>query len=189
MNYIKYIFNKLFRLIYLFFLRIDILFLKKNNETIVYDIDNTLANTWPTIQTKTKASFSNERNRLSSLKLVPHAKDLVNYSKSNFGQIIFLTARNPKYYFITKKWLKKKFGDMKFKLILVPNVNLKINYWNKLHKLSNRLVVLDDLSYNHENNLIKFYNNEINFLKSKKNIEYFDYDHIKKGLDYIKRKL
>ena len=65
---------------------------------------------------------------------------------------------------------------------------MKIGYWKKLSK-QNKLVVIDDLSYNHENNNIKFYKPEIDYLSNNNNIKYFGYHDVLTGLNKISNKL
>jgi hypothetical protein len=65
---------------------------------------------------------------------------------------------------------------------------MKIGYWKKLSK-NNSLVVIDDLSYNHESNSIKFYKEEIYYLCNNTNIKYFGYHDVLNGLDKIGKKL
>ncbi|AOR26756.1 hypothetical protein FORMA_16060 [Formosa sp. Hel3_A1_48] len=189
MNWLKHKLRKLLIICYNFLLIIDVQFIKKNKSTIVLDIDNTLADTWPTLKNENINNFSNEKHRISSLNLINGAFDLVKYSSKKFDQIIFLSARNPAHYFITKKWIDSNFKKISYKLRLVPNVNLKQIYWEKIIKISNETVIIDDLSYNHENNDTKFYNNEINYLQSNSSIKYFGYADICDGLSNIQNKI
>ena len=186
LNFLKRIIKRVLLILYQLFLQFDPYFFQKNKKTIIFDIDNTLANTWPTL---VKSAFKNEKERLLSLELIEGAKELVEFSIKNYDQILFLSARNPIHYITTKKWIINNFGDFSFKLRLVPNASLKIIYWGYLSKISKKIVVLDDLSYNHENDNIKYYKNEIMYLDLNERIEYYNFTEIKKGLSSIKKKI
>ena len=126
----------------------------------------------------------NQYDFYRSLPLIKNAKDLVEESQLKGYFIFFLSARDPRYWISTKFWLNDKFNITTFSLRLVPIVKMKIGYWKKLSK-HNKLVVIDDLSYNHENDNIKFYQSEIDYLINNNNIEYFGYHEIVTGLNKI----
>ena len=189
MNYLKTVIKRLIKYCFNIVVLIDLRLLRKNKNTIVFDIDNTLADTWQSLKPENIINFRNEKERMLSLSLINGANDLVTYSSTKFDQIIFLSARNPLLYFATKKWIDINFGLDDYKLRLVPNVNMKQNYWKKIIQISSETVIIDDLSFNHENNKVKFYNNEIKFLTSFSSIKYFGYNDIKDGLSNIQNKL
>ncbi|KAB1153279.1 hypothetical protein F7018_17310 [Tenacibaculum aiptasiae] len=189
MSFLKKILKLFLKEVYILYLRVDVLFLKRNKKTLVFDIDNTLANTWPTLKPEERSKYKNEADRLSSLELLPNAKELVKLVNQKFDQILFLSARDPRCFSITDQWIKSNFKLTNYKLVLVPKASLKIIYWNRLAKISKETVVLDDLSYNHENEEVKFYADEIEMLKKHNSIKYFDFKNINEGLSTIIEKL
>lgn len=189
MKFLKFLIKSLIKEIYSILLRIKVLFLNKTDKTIIFDIDNTLANSWPTLTDEIKANYANEIDRLSNLPLLEGAKELVEYALDNFDRVLFLSARDPRHYNVTMKWIKNNFGNFEVKLVLVPKVNLKVLFWLRLAKLSNKITVVDDLSYNHENDFVRFYLDEINLLRKHDKINYYDFNDIQNGLRNIKNKI
>ena len=80
MSWLKHKLKKLIIICYNFLLIVDVQFIKKNKSTIIFDIDNTLADTWPTLKYENINNFSNEKQRIMSLSLINGAFDLVKYS-------------------------------------------------------------------------------------------------------------
>ena len=62
------------------------------------------------------------------------------------------------------------------RLILVKETNLKINILKSIISKNEKekIRLIDDLSYNHENGEVKFYEKVISFCKKNKHIIYFD---------------
>jgi len=185
LNLIKFFIKKIVFIFYFLIYRLDLILIPKNKNIIVFDIDNTLANTWPSLKS---SMASNQYDFYRRLPLINDAKYLVEESQLKGYSIFFLSARDPRYWLSTKFWLSDKFNITSFSLRLVPNVKMKIGYWKKLSK-QNKLVVIDDLSYNHENNNIKFYKPEIDYLSNNNNIKYFGYHDVLTGLNKISNKL
>lgn len=182
---LKYIFSFFYR-VFLFF---ELFRISKKRKIIVFDIDNTIADTWVTLRKDSLVSYKNEYDRNLQLALIDGAYDLVNHAQQSYNHILFLSARDPRLYFTTRKWINKNFSELDFTLVLVPNVKMKLMFWKCLSKIQNNLVVIDDLSYNHENNDIKFYQNEIYYLTSNDSIKYFGLDEINKGLKFIQEQI
>jgi hypothetical protein len=169
------IFSKTLR-IYLF--SIKYLFKFKiyfQNPTVFYivDIDNTIADTWPTL-----ISSNNDFLRYENLpvfhKMIHFLKFKMQDKKIFF---LFLSARNPIYFYVTKKWLKKN-GFSSSNLILVPKAKDKLKI---IKAIPNRkkIFIYDDLSFNHENGEVKFYSEIISEIKNMKHVNYFDYEYLK----------
>ncbi|MEI2760339.1 MAG: hypothetical protein V9G42_12995 [Bacteroidia bacterium] len=160
----KAIFEFIFKVWFNFLGFINALF-AKNKYLYFIDIDNTLADTYPSLS---KAHRS-EKDRLLNLK--PHTKIiniLINsYAPSN-RKLVFITARSYKQYFTTIKWLNNNGlkADI-FNTIMVKHPKDKINLIQKYY-LEYKTIVIDDLSYNHEHGCIRFYENEISQLKKLK---------------------
>ncbi len=140
----------------------------------IIDIDNTIADTWPTLK-----SIDNEYLRYKNLfgfqKMISYLKTKKLEKNVHF---VFLSARNPRHYFVTKKWLKNQ-GFTSVNLILVPSPHDKLEIIKLIPKRKS-IFIYDDLSYNHENGEIKFYSEIINELKDMKNVCYYDYEFLKK---------
>lgn len=157
-----------------FFLIFKFLFLRltfKNKKIIIFDIDNTIANTWPSLL----MSFKTEKDRLISL---PRFEKVLNLAQDHIlanEKVIFLTARDYKLYSITLKWLLN-IGISKPNLIMVSKPYEKIKLLRSIP--NKRIILYDDLSYNHENGYVKFYDKEILLISQMKNVEYLDYNYL-----------
>ena len=74
------------------------------NNLVIFDIDNTIANTWPSFG----ENYQNESERLFELKIFDNMFLMIkNYYNNTDAKLIFLTARDYRYFSVTKKWLKK----------------------------------------------------------------------------------
>lgn len=163
MKIIKSIIHFYFRILFQFRKR-------KYEEILIVDLDNTLANTWPSFL---KENYS-EKQRLLNLPVLKGTINVVkNYQKS---EIFILTARPYRYYIPTKKWLISNLGN-NLTLIMVDKVEQKLKF---LKDKSKKIIYFDDLSYNHERGEIKFYQELIDKVRSLQNVQYFDYSEIKK---------
>lgn len=141
----------------------------KNENVYIFDLDNTIANTWVSYLQK----YNSNSDRLKSLSIFLGMKNHINDIKS--GKIIILTAREYWYLDITQQWLEQ--NDIKYDLlIIVPKPKDKITI---LSKICFECIYYDDMSYNHEKGNIKFYEEEIKALSKMKNIKYVDYKKIK----------
>ena len=173
---IKVIFGKSI-LFYLFLIKcyfnFKMVFLKSSVIYII-DIDNTIADTWPNI--------SSIQDECINYKNLPAFHKLINFFKTEMenkeAYFLFLSARNPVYFFITKKWLMKQ-GFKSINLILVPKAFDKLDLIRSI-PLDKKILMYDDLSYNHENGGAKFYTDIIDEVKAMKNVNYFDYEFLKK---------
>lgn len=145
-----------------------LIFLDKKSFIVVCDIDNTIADTWPHLS-KNEVDYS-------LINFIDKNVRLVQDLQSKGAMLIFLTARNHNSYFETKNWLKKRFDT--FKLFTLSNVskkNLFIGH-KRINKKNN--FYIDDLSYNHENGKVLFYENLISQAK-KSNFTYIGYEELK----------
>ncbi len=143
-----------------------------NKNLYIFDLDNTLINTYPLLNTMNlKAAFKNADLHIGMVNLF---KDLQRKNEN----VIILTSRNIKYFLITKIYIEKKIST-KSPFFIVSNPSQKIKFikygLNKFNKIS----YFDDLSYNHENGEVKFYNEIINEI-SKLPIVYLGYHEILK---------
>jgi len=149
-----------------------------NKKIVFIDIDNTIADTWPTLKNN---SSENEVKRHLKLSVFPGMKNFINekFRNSDF-QIYFISARKSNLFKITLTWLKRNdcFRDND-RLILVSRPEKKLFYLKYVLKKKFDVIYIDDLSYNHENNEIKFYDDIIAIVK-KLNIQYIGFYEIYK---------
>lgn len=153
-----------------FFLKFFFLVLLRNR-IIIFDIDNTVADTWPSLLKKN----INEKERLSNLRPFKSVVKLIlNYNKKG-ERIIFMSARNYKFYNTTKSWIKANCIEH-FSLILVSNVYEKLKLL-KIFKNKN-ITFYDDLSHSHEKGVILFYDDVLKELKELNHVKYFGYNEL-----------
>lgn len=146
-------------------------FIYSEKSIVLVDIDNTIANTWPTLKNSKKSFFEFERYR-NIEPLLASISYIKNLEEKN---LIFLSARPFYYWFTTKSWLKSNGFPSGFSnLFLVSKANVKLRFLKYAIEKEIKIKYFDDLSFNHENGQIKFYDIEIDFVKSS-NIEYFDF--------------
>lgn len=160
---------------YVYFKTIFSFFLKKDVRSyVVIDIDNTLADTWRVLHTL---------KNIKSYELIPKLNGTIREIEKNYIGVprIFLSNRNILTYSATKNWLSKNklYDNKNDLLVLTTYPTEKLFYLKKLMFNSLEIYYYDDLSYNHENGRVKFYNNIISEIKNMK-IVYFDYYHINK---------
>lgn len=136
--------------------------IKSNNSKLIYlfDIDNTLADTWPCYY----VPYQSYGQRLLSLPVFRKMRTFI-LSKYKEGHvIIFVSARNYKGHDDTFRWLKSiEIPCTKNNVIIVSRPEEKV----ELIKLATqkhhcKICLVDDLSYNHENGEPKFYKEVIN---------------------------
>jgi len=95
--------------------------------------------------------------------------------------VVFITARRYQDYWITRKWLMDQL-IYKSNLIIVNSPEEKLKFI-RLASQHGKVDYYDDLSYNHENGEIKFYEECIQQVHNIPNVNYFDYYQIKKLQD------
>lgn len=122
------------------------------NKVYMVDIDNTLADTWPSLKDRIYPA-ENQRYRTLSI-FLGMRRYLLDVQEQN--QVIFISARNYWTYGTTRRWLKDC-GLKNCTLILVPGAMEKISFLLYLLKRDIPVVYIDDLSYNHEHGEVKMY--------------------------------
>ena len=168
----KTIFKLIKKIIFIFFWIKFFFLLLPKKDIIIFDIDNTVADTWPSFLKK-KIS---EHERLSNLKAFKNIVNLILNYDSEGKKIIFMSARNYKFYNITKIWIKKNCTKA-FDLILVSNVSEKLKFL-KIFK-NKKITLYDDLSYSHEKKRgVLFYEDIIKELKKLNYITYIGYNEL-----------
>ena len=157
----------------------------------VFDIDNTISNSFPSLidRKKTIPIFRLITETYRVLRL-PFFKNMVfivkNRIKRKNSIVFFLSARHPLLWLPTYLSLIYRIGFINPRnLILVRNTLKKIKVFELLNDMfkNRKIRVIDDLSYNHENGEIKYYEKVISFCVKNKSIIYFD----KKVIDKINR--
>jgi hypothetical protein len=84
-----------------------------------------------------------------------------------------------KYYIATKNRLKADFTELNYDLIMVDRAEDKIKYLEFFIAKSTHVVYYDDLSYNHEKDEVKFYEQTIQKVREL-SLEYQDVKTINK---------
>lgn len=170
-----YIFSKskkiLYNIIFIYFYLKYFFFVYFKEKIIIFDIDNTIADTWPSFLEKHK----NERERLNNLKPFKNVVKLVQNYIDTGNEVIFLSARDYKFYKLTKKWITNNCVK-NFQLILVSNPNEKLILL-KIFK-SKDIIFYDDLSHSHEKGFALFYDDVLNEIKKLKKIKYVGYKEL-----------
>jgi hypothetical protein len=141
---------------------------------LIIDIDNTIADTWPSFKQK----WISEDFRMINLQPI---QPVIDFLKKNFPEIsyqwIFLTSRSYNLRITTIKWLKNQnLPANNSNVVLVQNPNEKLFLINKYAK--KRTIYFDDLTYNHENGEIKYYSNVIKECILLNNVQYYGYKQI-----------
>lgn len=148
----------------------------KNSENKVYifDIDNTIANTWPSFL----QSYYTLEERLLSLAVFYKMREYILDISSKGNKVIFLTARPYKTYSLTFTWLKNLgLIENKNDLFLVSSPLEKIDLLKKINK---KVYFYDDMTYNHEKGEMKYYENEIRLLGQLSYVKYYGLSDINK---------
>lgn len=158
-----------FRIFFAFVLRKT-----KHRNVVVFDLDNTVFNTWPL-----RKKYKRDQDVYSHAEPFAKVLELIkNYYQRDY-QLIFLTARHYLYYFLTLRNIERYLPHMSGKnLILVPEAKDKIYFMRKLAEKYSAVELYDDLSYNHENGEVKIHKHVIEQIKSL-NVKYFGIDFLR----------
>lgn len=133
-----------------------------NRSLYIFDIDNTIGNTHPTLTRQ----YQSETERLLSISVFPRMKKLVNsVLNSPSRKVIFLTSRSYLTWGPTHQWLVQNGIDVaKSDVIIVSSPAQKTDFIKKILPRNKPVTFIDDLSYNHENGQVKFYDTEIQLI-------------------------
>lgn len=154
------------------------LILNKKKWIYIFDIDNTLADTWPSFL----EDYKSEKERYSKLSIFLNMRKIIlkAYHKKENRKVLFLTARNYFQYFTTYSWLKNNQIPLSFfDLILTHGAEEKVKLLQKFGEKGYKIIFVDDMTYNHESGEMKYYEQPINDI-SKSKIHYFGVDQINK---------
>jgi phosphatidate phosphatase PAH1 len=142
---------------------------KTNHKVAIFDIDNTIADTWPKF-----ISSINNLDAWKTVKIFDGVKKIIVDYISNDYKIYFLSARPLKVKNLTREWLEKN-GLPTDNLYLTEEAVFKISFLKDINK---KICYYDDLSSKTETGKTEFYDDVIRFVKNKPNITYYDYYYI-----------
>lgn len=130
-----------------------------DNKIYLLDIDNTLADTFHSY----KYYFKSYDDRLLSLAIFLGMRKKYMEIFDNNKNVFFISARRISSQAATYNWLESNGLKVEKKNIFnVNSVNVKISLIKLLKKNNNyHITLIDDLSYNHENGVVKYYKNQI----------------------------
>ena len=157
----------------LFFLLFYIRIKFSSKSTILFvDLDNTIFNTWPNLK--------NEYFKYIDLQVFDGTVNFVKNRINDNVLLVFLSHRPIKSYNQTSKSLNFHFHNFinLWQVSFVPRVNWKWYYFKTGELIFLNTIVIDDLSYNHENGNVLFYQDLIDKINLS-SITYFDYNFIK----------
>jgi len=125
----------------------------QRDEVYLVDIDNTLADTWPSLRNYV---YRNENHRYGSLSIFLGMRNFILDKMEMKKRVIFISARSYLDYFSTLKWLSNN-GLKSASVILVNRAEDKLSYIKMLLNRGVAVVYIDDLSYGHEYGEARFY--------------------------------
>lgn len=147
--------------------------IKYGQRIIIYDIDNTVANTFQFIIDNGYIDFK----KLSIFE--PMKKKILSEMENDSNLVLFFSARPLKSYLKTLTWLKGH-GILKHitSVYLFKSPMHKVKMIEKMClNFSSKIIFFDDMSYNHENGEIKYYKEAIKKIQELP-IDYVDYSTI-----------
>ncbi len=142
---------------------------KPDASTVHYyfvDIDNTIADTWPSLK---HDFYTSEVDRHKGLAVFIGMRDyLLQINRNPQNVVFYISARNFNLFEVTYNWLVSSGIKLsKQNLLLVPFAYNKLQYIKYVHKQHPVLITfIDDLSYNHEKGKVLFYDEVIEKVKS-----------------------
>lgn len=148
-------------------------FIAREKRCTLFDIDNTLADAWPSYL----KPYSSHYERLINLVPFPSMINLVKEKYAQDEAVFFISARGLRTYWVTKRWLEAQ-GIFRWNLFLVRTPQEKVKLVKMASKLFRKIELYDDLSYNHENGEIKFYEDCIQELLRIPNLVYHGYSEL-----------
>lgn len=136
-------------------------FTRRGDAVVVLDIDNTLADSWPSFL----RPFDNHRARLANLEVLPNIKQAVHDPAVGDGAtIVYLSHRNLWEWPVTYRWLRTHgFVVRADRLLLVPSAAAKVPLVRRMAE-GRTVTMWDDLSFGHETGEVRFYDDVIESL-------------------------
>jgi hypothetical protein len=165
-KFIDYIFDSIF----FFSFKYKVSTLRKFEEVVIFDLDNTLLDTYPLLNKMQLCDvFRKAKTHLGMINLFNQYID-----KEVF--LFILSSRKIKFYKITNQYIKQNISvRVPFYLVSIPFK--KIMFLKYSARCFKKVTLYDDLSYNHENGEVKFYYEIISEVK-KLSISHFGYHEI-----------
>jgi FMN phosphatase YigB (HAD superfamily) len=131
--------------------------LNQNDKVYLVDIDNTLADTWPSLQNYV---YHSENHRYGSLSIFIGMRNYILDKIKDQHKVVFISARSYLDYFSTHRWLAEN-GLTSYDVILVNRAEDKLAYIHELLHREIAVVYIDDLSYGHEYGEVRLYDKMI----------------------------
>lgn len=121
----------------------------------IFDIDNTIGNTYPTLNQK----FATDKERILSVAPFERMKNLVvALQQSKSRKVLFMTSRSYLQWILTCDWLiQNHIPASLFDVIIVNSPAEKIRLISSICPRQKKITYIDDHSWNHENGQVKFY--------------------------------
>lgn len=131
------------------------------DEIVVLDIDNTLADAWPSFL----QPYDSQRARLAGLDVLPNVKAVLHDEpRAKGATVVYLSHRNLWEWPVTYRWLRTNgFVARPDRVILVPSAAAKVPLLRRIAR-ARQVTVWDDLSHGHETGEIEFYAEVIELL-------------------------
>lgn len=153
-----------------------------NKRIFIFDIDNTVADTLPSLEVQ---HWKNESERVKTLAIFikMHRLLKVLYSNKN-NKIFFLTARSYLSFDATFFWLKEmNIPVEKDEVIITRTAKEKKRIFQNLNMASLNIYYFDDLAYLEKNNRLILYNDLIDYftnLSNQNKIKYYGLKELNK---------
>lgn len=146
--------------------------LRSSDEVVIFDLDNTLLDTYPLLNSMPlKDVFTKVKTHSEMMKLYNH------FSEKNVF-VLILSARKIEFVRITSDYIKQNI-NLKGSFYLVSEPSKKVRFLKYSAAFFTKVTLFDDLSYNHENGEVKFYHDVIKEVHEL-SIIYFGYEEILK---------
>jgi hypothetical protein len=142
------------------------------------DLDNTLADTWPHL--KTAVQGLGNPAFVAGLKPLPGVCRFVR-GLCRKGRAVFIVSARPiGVYRATRRWLATQGIEVyRGGLILVNGPDEKVWFLRKIVSQGKEAVLIDDLSFNHENGEVRFYSETIANVRNL-GVRHYGYEEIKR---------
>jgi len=141
-----------------------VLWRSRGRAVTVLDIDNTLADSWPTLT----APVASERERLAGLALLPGMRATAHDPAIATGDVVVYLSHRPLWFApLTLHWLRSAGYDASpLRVILVPSAAAKIGFLRRLADGSRQVDYWDDLSHGTERGTTELYAEVIDAVRS-----------------------
>jgi len=150
----------------------------KGSRLVIFDIDNTITCTWPSLL----VTYPNEKSRVLSLAVNLNCLSYLKEKISNENyKVFFLSHRSFKIKHCTIDWLTSVLDfDANEKVFFTSSPKMKLNYLEFASSRISNIEFIDDLSFNQEKGTRLLYDEVINKVRGFNNVEY-------KGVDFLEK--